>query len=89
MKNGLAKTIIELKENNMLDATETNRLKSMFNSKDVDVVISCICNELEKIKKYIDDGYDISICNDHVLRYTVSHGFVELSCLLLRNGIEP
>lgn len=89
MKNNLAKTIIELKESNMLDVTETNRLRSMFNSKDVDIVISCVLNEVDKLKKYIDEGYDISICNDHVLRYTVSQGFVELSCLLLRNGIEP
>ena len=48
MKNNLAKTIIELKESNMLDVTETNRLRSMFNSKDVDIVISCVLNEVDK-----------------------------------------
>ncbi len=89
MKNNLARTIIELKESNNLNEKETIRLKRIFNSNDVDVVIACISNQIEKVKKYINEGYDISICNGKVLRYTVSVGYVELSCLLLRNGIEP
>lgn len=89
MKNNLARTIIELKESNNLNEKETIRLKRIFNSNDVDVVIACISNQIEKVKKYINEGYDISICNGKVLRYTVSEGYVELSCLLLRNGIEP
>ena len=89
MKNNLARTIIELKESNNLNEKETIRLKRIFNSNDVDVVIACISNQIEKVKKYINEGYDISICNGKVLRYTVSEGFVELSCLLLKNGIEP
>ena len=89
MKNNLARTIIELKENNNLNEKETSRLKKIFNSNDVDVVIACISNQVEKLKKYIEEGYDISFCNGKVLRYTVSEGYVELSCLLLRNGIEP
>lgn len=89
MKNNLARTIIELKESNNLNEKETIRLKRIFNSNDVDVVIACISNQIEKVKKYLNEGYDISICNGKVLRYTVSEGYVELSCLLLRNGIEP
>lgn len=89
MKNNLARTIIELKESNNLNEKETIRLKRIFNSNDVDVVIACISNQIEKVKKYLNEGYDISICNGKVLRYIVSEGYVELSCLLLRNGIEP
>ena len=56
MKNNLARTIIELKENNNLNEKETSRLKKIFNSNDVDVVIACISNQVEKLKKYIEEG---------------------------------
>ena len=89
MQKILAKTAIELKEKSMLNDEEIRRLKRRFDAKEVDVVVACVSNDIVLLKKYIENGYDLKICNDKVLRYTVSQGYVDISCLLLRNGIEP
>lgn len=89
MQKHLAKTAVELKEKNMLDDKEIRRLKNMFNPNDVDIVLACISNNLDLLKSYINKKYDLSVCNGKVLRYTVSQGYVDVSCLLLSNGIEP
>ena len=46
-------------------------------------------DKIEKIvEKFINEGVDLSICNDYVLRYTVSKGFGDVSVLLLQNKVE-
>ena len=89
MQNRLVRIAIELKEKCMLNDEEIKRLKIKFDAKEVDVVVACVSNDIVILKKYIENGYDLKICNDKVLRYTVSQGYVDISKFLLENGINP
>ena len=88
MYNNLANEIINLKYKDMLTVGNVARLKKIHGCKDVDIALACVNNNVEKLKEYIQRGYDISICNDSILRFTVSEGYVEISKLLLKNGVE-
>ena len=85
----LINEVISLVETNKLIKDTHTSLKKKYDAKQVDIVIACVSNDIESLKECIDKGYDLSICNGKILRYTVSNGFVELSVLLLKNKIEP
>lgn len=80
--------IISLKHSSKLNVDNVEKLKKLHGSENVELVLSCINNDIEKLEEYIQRGYDLSICNDKVLRFTVSEGYVELSKLLLKNGVD-
>ena len=80
--------IINLKYKDMLTVGNVAKLKNLHGCKDVDLALACVNNNVEKLKEYIQRGYDLSICNDAILRFTVSEGYVEISKLLLKNGVD-
>ena len=85
----LLNEIISLNESNKLTKNKIKELKDIYNSSEVDVVCACITNDIEYLNRCIEKKYSLNICNGKVLRYTVCMGYVEVSKLLLKNGIEP
>ncbi len=89
MKNSLVEEIISLFEGDKLTVSKIKELKEKYDPNDVDVVSACITDDIDSLTEYIQKGYNLYICNDKVLRYTVSNGYIEVSKMLLKNGIEP
>lgn len=85
----LLKEIISLNDSNKLTENKIAELKDIYNSSEVDVVCACVTNDIEYLKLCIEKNYSLNVCNGEVLRHTVSMGYVEVSKLLLKNGIEP
>lgn len=85
----LLKELISLNDSNKLTENKIAELKKIYNSSEVDVVCACITNDIEYLKLCIEKNYSLNVCNGEVLRHTVSMGYVEVSKLLLKNGIEP
>lgn len=85
----LFKELISLNDSNKLTENKIAELKKIYNSSEVDVVCACITNDIEYLKLCIEKNYSLNVCNGEVLRHTVSMGYVEVSKLLLKNGIEP
>ena len=85
----LFKELISLNDSNKLTENKIAELKKIYNSSEVDVVCACIKNDIEYLKLCIEKNYSLNVCNGEVLRHTVSMGYVEVSKLLLKNGIEP
>ena len=85
----LFKELISLNDSNKLTENKIAELKKIYNSSEVDVVCACITNDIKYLKLCIEKNYSLNVCNGEVLRHTVSMGYVEVSKLLLKNGIEP
>ena len=85
----LFKELISLNDSNKLTENKIAELKKIYNSSEVDVVCACKTNDIEYLKLCIEKNYSLNVCNGEVLRHTVSMGYVEVSKLLLKNGIEP
>ena len=83
------KIIVKLAEKGELSKSKIEELKREYNPKQIELISACLNNDKEIVEKCINEGVDLSICNDYVLRYTVSKGFVGVSLLLLQNKVEP
>lgn len=83
------KIIVKLAEKGELSKSKIEELKREYNPKQIELISACLNNDKEIVEKCINEGVDLSICNDYVLRYTVSKGFVGVSLLLIRNKVEP
>lgn len=88
MYNNWTEKVIELKNKNKLTEENIEKLKGKHNSNDVELVVACVNNNIDKLKEFIKNGYDLSICNDSILRFTVSEGYVDISMLLLKSGVD-
>lgn len=82
------KIIVKLAEKGELSKSKIEELKREYNPKQIELISACLNNDKEIVEKCINEGVDLSICNDYVLRYTVSKGFVGVSLLLIRNKVE-
>ena len=85
----LLNKIISLNNADKLTLSQVAELKNKYNPSDVEVVCACVTNDIDYLKLCIEKNYNLNICNGKVLRYTVYMGYVEVSKLLLKNGIEP
>lgn len=83
------KIIVKLAEKGELSKSKIEELKREYNPKQIELISACLNNDKEIVEKCINEGADLSICNDYVLRYTVSKGFVDVSLLLIQNKVEP
>lgn len=83
------KNIVKLAEAGKLSKSKIEELKEKYNPKQIELISACLNNDKENVEKCINEGVDLSICNDYVLRYTVSKGFVGVSLLLIQNKVEP
>ena len=83
------KNIVKLAETGKLSKSKIEELKEKYNPKQSELISACLNNDKEIVEKCINEGVNLSICNDYVLRYTVSKGFVGVSLLLLQNKVEP
>ena len=81
------KNIVKLAETGKLSKSKIEELKEKYNPKQIELISACL-NDKEIVEKCINEGVDLSICNDYVLRYTVSKGFGDVSVLLLQNKVE-
>lgn len=82
------KNIVKLAEAGKLSKSKIEELKEKYNPKQIELISACLNNDKEIVEKFINEGVDLSICNDYVLRYTVSKGFGDVSVLLLQNKVE-
>lgn len=82
------KNIVKLAETGKLSKSKIEELKGKYNPKQIELISACLNNDKEIVEKFINEGVDLSICNDYVLRYTVSKGFGDVSVLLLQNKVE-
>lgn len=82
------KNIVKLAETGKLSKSKIEELKEKYNPKQIELISACLNNDKEIVEKCINEGVNLSICNDYVLRYTVSKGFVGVSLLLLQNKVE-
>jgi hypothetical protein len=82
------KNIVKLAETGKLSKSKIEELKEKYNPKQIELISACLNNDKEIVEKFINEGVDLSICNDYVLRYTVSKGFGDVSVLLLQNKVE-
>lgn len=82
------KNIVKLAETGKLSKSKIEELKEKYNPKQIELISACLNNDKEIVEKCINEGVDLSICNDYVLRYTVSKGFGGVSVLLLQNKVE-
>ena len=80
------KNIVKLAETGKLSKSKIEELKEKYNPKQIELISACLNKEI--VEKCINEGVDLSICNDYVLRYTVSKGFGDVSVLLLQNKVE-
>ena len=83
------KNIVKLAEAGKLSKSKIEELIEKYNPKQIELISACLNNDKEIVEKCINEGVDLSICNDYVLRYTVSKGFVGVSLLLIQNKVEP
>lgn len=83
------KNIVKLAEAGKLSKSKIEELKEKYNPKQIELISACLNNDKENVEKCINEGVNLSICNDYVLRYTVSKGFVDVSLLLIQNKVEP
>lgn len=83
------KNIVKLAETGKLSKSKIEELKEKYNPKQIELISACLNNDKENVEKCINEGVNLSICNDYVLRYTVSKGFVGVSLLLIQNKVEP
>ena len=83
------KNIVKLAEAGKLSKSKIEELKEKYNPKQIELISACLNNDKENVEKCINEGVNLSICNDYVLRYTVSKGFVGVSLLLIQNKVEP
>jgi len=82
------KNIVKLAETGKLSKSKIEELKEKYNPKQIELISACLNNDKEIVEKCINEGVNLSICNDYVLRYTVSKGFGDVSVLLLQNKVE-
>ena len=82
------KNIVKLAEAGKLSKSKIEELKEKYNPTQIELISACLNNDKEIVEKFINEGVDLSICNDYVLRYTVSKGFGDVSVLLLQNKVE-
>lgn len=82
------KNIVKLAETGKLSKSKIEELKEKYNPKQIELISACLNNDKEIVEKFINEGVDLSICNDYVLRYTVSKGFGDVSVILLQNKVE-
>ena len=82
------KNIVKLAEAGKLSKSKIEELKEKYNPKQIELISACLNNDKEIVDKFVNEGVDLSICNDYVLRYTVSKGFGDVSVLLLQNKVE-
>lgn len=87
-KNLLFERIVYLDSQNRLTLKEVANLKKMYKSSDVDIVCACVTNDAQTLEEYIKKGYNLYICNDHVLRYTIYKGFKDVARLLIKRGVK-
>ena len=65
-------------------------LKKEYNPKQIELISACLKNDKGSVEKIINEGeIDLSVCNDYVIRYTVTKGWIEISKLLLKHNVEP
>lgn len=81
--------IINLNNTDKLTVNKVAELKHKYNPREVDVICACVTNDVDYLNFCIKNNYSLNICNGEVLRHTVSMGYVEVSRILLKNGIEP
>lgn len=81
--------IIDLNNTDKLTVKKLEELKNKYNPREVDIVCACVTNDIDYLNSCIEKNFSLNICNGPVLRHTVSMGYIEISCLLLRNGIQP
>ena len=82
------RNIIKLAERGKLSRGVIQNLKKKYYSEQVNLILACLSNDKDSVKKCINDGVDLSICNDYVIRYTVTKGWSEISKLLLNHNVE-
>lgn len=83
------KNIVKLAETGKLSKSKIEELKEKYNPKQIELISACLNNDKEIVEKCINEGVNLSIFDDYVLRYTVSKGFVGVSLLLIQNKVEP
>lgn len=84
------KKIVKLAENGLLSEGKVRDLKKEYNPKQIELISACLKNDKGSVEKIINEGeIDLSVCNDYVIRYTVTKGWIEISKLLLKHNVEP
>lgn len=84
------KNIVKLAETGKLSKSKIEELKEKYNPKQIELISACLNNDKEIAEKCINEGeIDLSVCNDYVIRYTVTKGWSEISKLLLNHNVEP
>lgn len=84
----LVREVISLAEHNSLSTKEIEKLKEKYDIKKLKLVIACVSNDLDTVKYCIENKYDLSICNNEILRYVVSSQFVSIAIVLLKNSVK-
>ena len=84
------KNIVKLAEAGKLSKSKIEELKEKYNPKQIELISACLKNDKGSVEKIINEGeIDLSVCNDYVIRYTVTKGWIEISRLLLKHNVEP
>ena len=74
------KNIVKLAEAGKLSKSKIEELKEKYNPKQIELISACLNNDKENVEKCINEGVNLSICNDQ--------GFGDVSVLLLQNKVE-
>lgn len=84
------KNIVKLAEKGELSKSKIEELKREYNPKQIELISACLKNDMASVEKIINEGkIDLSICNDYVIRYTVTKGWIGISKILLKHNVEP
>lgn len=88
LKNSLFNELVKCYNSGRLTTSNLNEIKKKYDPKEVDVVCACVINDPVFLQDCIDKKYELSICNDEVLRYTIYNGYIEVSRLLIKMGVS-
>ena len=88
LKNSLFNELVRCYNSGRLTTSNLNEFKKKYDPKEVDVVCACIINDPVFLQECIDKKYELSICNDEVLRYTIYNGFIQISRILIKMGVS-
>lgn len=88
LKNSLFNELVKCYNSGRLTTSNLNEIKKKYDPKEVDVVCACVINDPVSLQDCIDKKYELSICNDEVLRYTIYNGYIEVSRLLIKMGVS-
>ena len=88
LKNSLFNELVKCYNSGRLTTSNLNEIKKKYDPKEVDVVCACVINDPVFLQDCIDKKYELSICNDEFLRYTIYNGYIEVSRLLIKMGVS-